>query len=102
MLKKELRYNETSIYVAFWWWEGPDASEPLLCVAAQDLQAQGDVIDPSQRVDADVAAKERRVKEGESFLVRIIVSGEDLRKETENTEKKGQGWAPSHNAEQSQ
>lgn len=46
-----------------------DASEPLLCVAAQDLQAQGDVIDPSQRMDADVAAEERQVEDGESFLV---------------------------------
>lgn len=45
------------------------ASEHLLCVAAQDLQAQGDVIDPSQRVDADVAPEERHVKDGESFLV---------------------------------
>lgn len=58
-----------------------DASEPLLCVAAQDLQAQGDVIDPSQRMDADVAAEERQVEDGESFLVWIIICWEDLSKQ---------------------
>lgn len=61
-------------------WEGSAASERLLRVAAQDLQTQGDVVDPSQRVDADVAAEEGQVKDGESFLVRIVVSQEDLRK----------------------
>lgn len=86
-----MRYNETRIHVACRRWEGSDASERLLCVAAQDLQAQGDVIDPSQRVDSDVAAEERRVKEGESFLVRIIVSLEDLRKEMEKRKKGGEG-----------
>lgn len=66
---------------------GSDASGPLLCVAAQDLQAQGDVIDPSQRVDADVAAEERWVKDGERFLIRIIVSLKNLR----NKEVKEEG-----------
>lgn len=69
-MSRELNYNETRIYVAWQIWVGwSDASEPLLCVTAQDLQAQGDVIDPSQRMDADVAAKERQVKDGESFLI---------------------------------
>lgn len=93
-IKKELSYNETRIYVAWHRGEGSDASEPLLCVAAQDLQAQGDVIDPSQRVDADVAAEERQVKDGESFLVWIIVCWEDLAKEMDKCKKSGRGhWA---------
>lgn len=75
---------------------GSDASERLLCVAAQDLQAQGDVIDPSQRVDADVASEERRVKDGDSFLVRIVVSLEDLRKEIEKRKKSGAGLSVRH------
>lgn len=86
--KKELSYNETRVYVA---WVGSDASEPLLCVAAQDLHAQGDVIDPSQRMDADVAAEERRVKDSESFLVWIIVCWEDLSTEIEKRKKSGRG-----------
>lgn len=89
--KIEVRYSETGIHVACRRWEGSDASERLLCVAAQDLQAQGDVIDPSQGVDADVASKERHVKDGEGFLVRIIVSLEDLRKEMEKCRKSGEG-----------
>lgn len=89
--KIEVRYSETGIHVACRRWGGSDASERLLCVAAQDLQAQGDVIDPSQRVDADVASEERHVKDGERFLVRIIVSLEDLRKETEQCKKSGEG-----------
>lgn len=79
--KKELSYNETRIYAAMHRWVGSDASESLLRVAAQDLQAQGDVIDPSQRMDADVAAEERQVKDGESFLVWILICWEDLTKE---------------------
>lgn len=71
-----------------------DASEPLLCIAAQDLHAQGDVIDPSQRMDADVAAEERQVKDGESFLIWIIVCWEDLKKEMEKHKKSRRGhWA---------
>lgn len=34
----------------------------LLCVAAQDLQTQGDIVDPAARVEAEVAAKQRRIK----------------------------------------
>lgn len=45
----------------------------LLCVAAQDLQTQGDVIHPTPRVDAQVAAEQRRIKNTESFLVRVVV-----------------------------
>lgn len=61
--------------------EGSDASESLLRVAAQDFQAKGDVIDPSQRMDADVATEERQVKDGESFLVWVLVCWENLTKE---------------------
>lgn len=89
--KIEVRYSETGIHVACRRWGGSEASERLLCVAAQDLQAQGDVIDPSQRVDADVASEERHVKDGESFLVGIIVSLEDLGKEVEKCKKSREG-----------
>ena len=37
-------------------------SAPLLRVATQDLQTQGDIVDPAARVEAEVAAKQRRIK----------------------------------------
>lgn len=40
-----------------------------LRVTAQDLQTQGDVVDPTPRVDAEVAAEQRKIKNGESFVV---------------------------------
>ena len=56
-------------------------SEHLLCVAAEDLQAQGDAVDPTQRVDTEEAAKQRGVKNSDRLFVWIVVTGEDLRKE---------------------
>ena len=53
----------------------------LLRVAAQDLQAQGDVVVPTPRVDAEVAGKQRRIKHCQGLLVRVAVPKEDLRKE---------------------
>lgn len=55
--------------------------ETLLRVTAQDLQTQGDVVDPTPRVDTEVAAEQRRIKNDESFLFWIVVSCEDLRNE---------------------
>lgn len=56
-------------------------SECLLRVAAQHLQTQSDVVDPTPRVDSEVAAKQSRMKNSESFFVWIVVSCEDLRRE---------------------
>lgn len=58
---------------------GSSASGLLLCVTAQDLQAEGDFVDPAPRMNAQVTAEQRRVKDGEGFIVRIAVSCEDLR-----------------------
>lgn len=55
-------------------------SVSLLSVAAQDLHTQGDVVDPAQRMDAQVAAKQRWLEHGERLLIGFVVSWEDLRK----------------------
>lgn len=60
----------------------------LLRGTAQDLQAQGDVIDPTPRVDTEVSAEQRRIKNSEGFLVWITVSCEDLRKKKKRKEIK--------------
>lgn len=62
-------------------------SEHLLRVAAEDLQAQGDAVDPTQRVDPEVAAEQRGVKYGDRLFIWIVVTGEDLRKG-----RKGKGF----------
>ena len=50
-------------------------------VTAQDLQTQGNVVDPAQWVDAQVAAEDWWFEIIEGFLIIIIVSLEDLRKQ---------------------
>lgn len=54
-------------------------SEHLLCVTAQDFQTQCNVVDPTPRMDTEVAAEQRWIKNGESFLIWIAVSWKDLR-----------------------
>ena len=55
------------------------ASEQLLRVTAQDLQAQGDAVDPAARVDTEVAAEQGGIEHRGSLLVWLMVSCEDLR-----------------------
>lgn len=62
-------------------WSQSAASVFLLSVASQDLHTQGDVIDPTQRVDAEKAAKQRWIEHSQRFLIWVIVSQEDLAKE---------------------
>lgn len=66
------------------------ASGFLLSVASQDLHTQGDVIDPTQWVDAEEAAKQRWIEHSQRFLIWVIVSQEDLAKEKVRVEKKKQ------------
>lgn len=51
----------------------------LLCITAQHLKAQSDVVDPATRVDAQVVAEQGRLKNGEGLFVRVIVTCEDLK-----------------------
>lgn len=55
-------------------------SDSLQRVTAQHLQAEGDVVDPTTGVDANEATKQGRAENSESFLVWVIVSWEDLRR----------------------
>lgn len=55
----------------------------LLSVAAQDLHTQGDVVDPAPWMDAQEAAKQRWLEQGECLLIGFVVSWEELRKRKE-------------------
>lgn len=57
------------------------ASDFLLSAATQDLHTQSNVIDPTQWVDAEEAAKQRRIEHDQRLLIWVIVSWEDLAKE---------------------
>lgn len=67
-------------------------SEHLLRVTAEDLQAQGDVVDPTPRVDTEVAAEQRRIKNGDSFLIWIVVPSENLRWERAGMTQREKKW----------
>lgn len=59
------------------------ASKCGLSVTAEDLQAQGDVVDPTPRVDTEVLSEQWRIKICESFLVWIFISCKNLKKPRE-------------------
>lgn len=64
------------------------ASVFLLSAASQDLHTQGDVIDPTQWVDAEEAAKQRWIEHDERLFIWVTVSWEDLAKGKVRVENK--------------
>lgn len=53
-------------------------SEHLLRVTAQHLQTQSDVVHPTARVNAEITAEQRRIKNSKCFFVWVVISCEDL------------------------
>lgn len=66
---KEYMKN-TSICVSFLKW--------CLSITAQELHAEGDVIDPAFRVNPDEACEERRIKHVQHLFIVFTVSFKDL------------------------
>lgn len=60
----------------------PAASDVLLSAAPEDLQTQGDVIDPTQWVNAEEASKQRWIEHGQRLLIWVIISLKDLAKKS--------------------
>lgn len=53
--------------------------DPLLCFAPEELHSKGDVINPAFGMYADVAGKDRRIKEVHLLFMVFHVSFKDLK-----------------------